>query len=171
MKLEYETLMANRTWTLTSRPENKKISTNKWVFKLKRKQDGTMDKYKARLVMGGRQQEKRIDYKEVFSPVVRYETIRIFLAIAVMEEMQANAISVYIQGNLHEVHMHQSETFITPGREELMCKLQNPLYGLKQSGREWYNEINSFLLSAGFRRCNSCTYIHGKREDRVNLHG
>ena len=65
---------------------------------MKRKQDKTVDK--ARLVVGGHRQEKGIDYKEVFSPVVRYETIRTFLAIAAMEKMhvhQADVISAYIR--------------------------------------------------------------------------
>lgn len=89
MRTEYHTLVENNTWELTDRPANKKILTNKWVFKLKKNQDGSMDKYKARLVARGHEQRAGIDYEEVFAPVARYETIRTLLAVAVQKKLRA----------------------------------------------------------------------------------
>lgn len=81
MKKEYDTLKENNTWILVPRPVNKKILTNRWVFKTKVNQNGEIEKYKARLVARGHTQELGIDYEEVFAPVARYETIRTLLRI------------------------------------------------------------------------------------------
>lgn len=89
MKREYDTLQENETWTLVPRPTNKKILTNRWVFKTKVVQDGEI-KYKARLVARGNTQEWGIDYEEVFAPVARYETIRTLLAVSANEEMHVH---------------------------------------------------------------------------------
>lgn len=75
MKVEYDSLIKNSTWDLVERPTSKKILSNKWVFKLKRNQDGSINKYKARLVARGCEQKEGIDYDEVFVPVARYDTL------------------------------------------------------------------------------------------------
>lgn len=81
MQEEYETLMQNRTWKLVTRPKNEKVLSNKWVYKIKRNHDGSINKYKARLVAGGHQQKYGLDYEKVFAPVSEsmYEN-RILLA-------------------------------------------------------------------------------------------
>lgn len=71
MKKEYDTLQENKTWILVPRPADKKILTNRWVFKAKVVQDGEIKKHKARLVARGNTQEWGIDYEEVFAPVAR----------------------------------------------------------------------------------------------------
>ena len=55
---------------------------NKWVFKIKRKADGSIEKYKARLVSKGFRQKYGIDYTETFSPVVKYVALRMVIAIS-----------------------------------------------------------------------------------------
>jgi len=76
MDKEIKILQENNTWTLVPRPEGKKILTSKWVFKIKRDQNGEIKRYKARLVARGHTQRKGIDYAEVFASVARYELIR-----------------------------------------------------------------------------------------------
>lgn len=90
MKKEYETLQENETWILVSRPANKKVLTNRWVFKTKVNQDGKIKKYKARLVARGHTQVLGIDYEEAFAPVARYETVRTLLAASVNDEMHVH---------------------------------------------------------------------------------
>lgn len=85
MKTEYETLDQNGTWILVPRPTDKKILTNHWVFRIKKTQDGNIDRYKARLVEDIH--KKKVDYDEVFAPVARLETIRALMTCAVNEEM------------------------------------------------------------------------------------
>lgn len=137
---------------MVSRPENKKVLTNKWVYKTKRNSTGQVEKYKARLVARGHIQKAGIDYEEIFAPVARYEVIRTLLATAVEKEMyvhQMDVVSAYVKGNLSdEVFMEQPEMF-TEDNPEMICKLHKPLYGLKQSGREWYKRLDEFVIQQG----------------------
>ena len=79
---EYESLMNNQTWELVSPPENKNILGSGWVFKVKHAADGTVKRFKARLVAQEYSQSQGVDYQEIFSPVVRYSSIRSLLAVA-----------------------------------------------------------------------------------------
>jgi len=173
MKKEYDTLRENKTWILVPRPNDKKILTNRWVFKTKTNKNGEIEKYKARLVARGHTQELGIDYEEVFAPVARYETIRTLFAASVNEEMhvhQMDVISAYVQGELNEdIYMEQPEMFIEHGHEEKVCKLLKPLYGLKQSGREWYKKLDSYITEIGGKRTTAdpCVYVFGKNNERV----
>ena len=156
--------MENGTWELVSRPENKSVLKNKWVFRLKKRQDGSIEKFKARLVARGDQQKKGIDYEEVFAPVARYDTIRAFLATCVEMDMhvhQMDVVTAYVQGDLNEdIYMIQPEMFISEGNENKVCKLNRPLYGLKQAGREWYQKLDTSLASIKFEKSpeNPCVY-------------
>jgi len=176
METEYKTLIKNETWILVPRPTNKKILSNRWVFRVKKTQEGKIDRYKARLVIRGCIQEAGVDYDEVFAPVVRYETIRSLLACAVNEEMyvhQMDVVSAYVQGNLHdEIYMEQPELFIREDNENKVCLLKKPFYGLKQAGREWYKRLNDYLTKIGAKNNSSdpCVYIYGDdKEDTVIL--
>lgn len=173
MKKEYDTLQENTTWILVPRPIDKKVLTNRWVFRTKRNQDGQVEQYKARLVARGHTQEYGVDYDEIFAPVARYEIIRTLLAAAVNEEMhvhQMDVTSAYVQGELHdEVYMEQPKMFVERRYEENVCKLLKPLYGLKQSAREWYNKLDNYIQKNGGKRtaADPCVYVIGNNEDRV----
>jgi len=78
MQEEYDVLMANNTWTLTSLPPGRKSIGCKWIFRVKKNVDGTIDKYKARLVAKGFHQEYDCDYTKTFSPVIKPVTFASF---------------------------------------------------------------------------------------------
>jgi len=173
MKTEYHSLIENKTWDLVKRPPNGKILSNKWVFKLKKNQDGSLNKYKARLVARGCEQRRDVDFTEIFAPVARYETIRALLAASTEAEMhihQMDVVTAYVQGDLTErIYMEQPELFAKKGEESKVCKLKKPLYGLKQAGRAWYNKLDNFLSTIGMYKTdtNPCVYINSTEENRV----
>jgi len=173
MNIELDTLNRNKTWKLVPRPKNKSVLTNRWVFMTKYNQDGTIKKRKARLVARGHTQRKGIDYEDVFAPVARYETIRALLAMAVECEMHVHhidVVSTYTQGNLEdETYMEQPKSTERNGNENMVCKLLKPLYGLKQSGREWYKELDKYITAQGMHRTEAdpCVYVLGKDDNKV----
>lgn len=99
---ELQALKENNTWTETELPPGKKAIGSRWVFKVKRNEDGSISKYKARLCAKGYAQQKDIDYGEIFSPTTRYDSIRVILATAAVRHQ--NSISLWRLGrrNLHD---------------------------------------------------------------------
>jgi hypothetical protein len=83
MDNEFDTLLKNKTWHLVPPKEGANIIDCKWVYKIKQKSDGSIDRYNTRLVVKGFKQRYMIYYEDTFSPVVKTTTIRIVLSIAV----------------------------------------------------------------------------------------
>ncbi|BBN69297.1 transposable element gene [Prunus dulcis] len=77
MKEEIDALHMQGTWILVPSPGDKNIIGSKWVYKIKRNPDGSVGRYKARLVVQGFNQEPGFDFGETFSPVVRHTTVRL----------------------------------------------------------------------------------------------
>uniref|UniRef100_A0A8R7V0R8 Reverse transcriptase Ty1/copia-type domain-containing protein n=1 Tax=Triticum urartu TaxID=4572 RepID=A0A8R7V0R8_TRIUA len=82
MDAEMDAIVESGTWQLTPLPCGHKPIGLKWVYKVKRDPDGNIVKHKARLVAKGYAQRKGVDFEEVFAPVARMETVRLFLALA-----------------------------------------------------------------------------------------
>ena len=78
---EYYALLINNTWSLVDFLAGRKVIEYKWVFKAKENSDGSINKYKARLIAKGFHQTTRFDYTKTFSPVVKLTTIRMVLTI------------------------------------------------------------------------------------------
>ncbi|XP_066385276.1 uncharacterized mitochondrial protein AtMg00810-like [Miscanthus floridulus] len=105
MKKEYDSLQANKTWTLVPRPPGARIIIGKWVFKHKMNPDGTLECYKAWWVVRGFNQRPGIDFGETFSPVVKPATIRTVLTIVATYNWSAHQLDVsnaFLHGNLQE---------------------------------------------------------------------
>ena len=82
MATEIATMEANHTWTLTPLPAGKKLIRCKWVYKIKYKADGSVERYKARLDAKGFTQKEGMDYFETFSPMTKMVSIKVLLAMA-----------------------------------------------------------------------------------------
>ncbi|KAL5543607.1 hypothetical protein UlMin_007391 [Ulmus minor] len=150
MNTEFQALMKNSTWTLVPPHPSYSIIGCKWVFKIKRKSDGTIERHKARLVAKGFNQVEGLDYFETFSPVVKPTTIRCVIAIAVINNWDIKQLDVnnaFLNGELEEtVHMTQPPGFIDSTKSDYVCRLHKALYGLKQAPRVWFKKLSSSLL-------------------------
>ncbi|PKU85167.1 Retrovirus-related Pol polyprotein from transposon TNT 1-94 [Dendrobium catenatum] len=154
MSLEFLALQEQGTWSLVPPPPNSSILGFRWTYRIKTNSNGTIAKYKARLVAQGNNQEYGLDYTEAFSHVAKLPMIRILLNIALCKNWQINQLDVanaFLHGNLSEtIYMTQPKGFEDASHPEYVCHLNKALYGLKQAPRQWYNTFTSFLLSIGF---------------------
>jgi hypothetical protein len=155
MDLEYGALMKNKSWHLVPPMKGRNVVGCKWIYKIKRKQDGSLDRYKARLVAKGFKQRYGIDYDDTFSPVVKITTIRIVLSITVSRGWnlrQLDVQNVFLHGYLEEeVYMQQPPGYEDPARPNYVFKLDKTLYGLKQAPRAWYSRLSSKLIALDFQ--------------------
>ena len=168
---EYESLISNHTWDLVPLPKNQNVVGNRWVFKVKRNPDGSVDRFKARLVAQGYSQSEGIDYEEVFSPVVRFTSIRLLLALATVNDWHVHQMDVktaFLQGTLDsEIYMKQPAGYVSKDKPNHVCKLRQSIYGLKQAARCWNNEIDNYLKSIDYCKsdADTCIYIKSVRDE------
>lgn len=157
MQDEYNSLITNKTWILVKKPNDQKVIDNKWVFKLKKNIDGSIERFKARLVVRGFTQEYGVDYEETFSPVVRFVSIRTILAIAAETKAKLRQFDIktaFLHGELKEdVYMNQPVGFSDGSKR--VCKLQRSLYGLKQASRCWNQKFSGFIEKFGLAASKS----------------
>ena len=118
-------------------PKGNKLIRCKWIFKKKIKPDGTIDEFKARLVVVGYTQKQDIDYFDTYSLVTKIAIIKALMAYAVICGLlihQTNVKMAFLSEDLEEeIYMTQPEGFIVTGEENKVCKLTKSLYGLKKA--------------------------------------
>jgi len=173
MNLELQALEHNHTWDITSLPPGKKAIGCRWIYRTKFKSDGSVDKFKARLVAQGYSQQFGIDYDETFAPVAKMTTVRTVLAVAAVKHWHVSQLDVsnaFLHGELQEeIYMALPLGYthygckITPSDSvpggvhkpttgEKVCKLLKALYGLKQAPRQWFTKLTSSLKAYGFQQ-------------------
>ncbi|KAJ0445113.1 putative RNA-directed DNA polymerase [Helianthus annuus] len=154
MKDEIDAMKRNETWVLVPKPAEVKPVTCKWVYKIKRKADGCVERFKARLVARGFSQQYRIDYEDTFSLVAKLATVRVIISIATSKRWimhQMDVSNAFLYGDLdHTIHMEHPRGFEDKEHPSYVCKLRKAIYGLKQSPRAWFGKIGEFLLHNDF---------------------
>lgn len=169
MEEELARLKELNTWDIVPRPQGKKVIGSTWKFKIKTDSSGNPIKYKARLVAQGFAQRYGLDYYETYSPVVKRKSIRLMLALGIEKGWNCehvDVISAYINSEIkEEIYLEQPEGFVVGSKKSQVCKLNKCLYGLKQSGMEWYHKIQSILIKMGFKPslADPCLFIHKEK--------
>ncbi|KAJ9566232.1 hypothetical protein OSB04_002198 [Centaurea solstitialis] len=156
MQEELQALAKAQTWDYVPLPSGKRPIGSKWVFKIKTKSDGSIDRYKVRLVAKGFNQEYGIDYEETFAPIARVTSVRSLLAIAATKHwplFQMDVKNAFLNGDLsEEVYMTPPPSVSLPRGH--VCRLRKALYGLKQAPRAWFEKFSNTVLSLGFSASN-----------------
>ena len=167
---ELTSLMQMQTWTLREMPPGARPITHKWVFVRKLAPDGSVARYKARLVAHGFKQILGVDFDETYAPVSRHPTIRIMLAHANEHDLEIRQLDVktaFLNGKLTEETWLVPPEGLGPIQPGHACFLHRALYGLRQSPRVWYETIRADLNSIGFVASPAdlgLFYCHGQRE-------
>ncbi|KAJ9558576.1 hypothetical protein OSB04_013190 [Centaurea solstitialis] len=174
MNEEYHALIKNGTWTLVPRPPGVNIVRSMWLFRHKFNADGSLSRYKARLVANGRSQQPGVDCDETFSPVVKPATIRTVLSLAVSRQWPIHQLDVknaFLHGHLQEtVYMHQPPGFRDTNHPDYVCHLQRSLYGLKQAPRAWYQRFAHHAKQLGFHQSRTDSSLFIYHSDRATAY-
>ena len=167
MKEEMEALLKTKTWIL----DGHKTMGCKWVFSIKYKADGSIERYKVRLVKKGYTQTYGVDYMETFSLVAKLNTIRVLLSLAANLDwllLQFDVKNVFLHSDLKkEIYMDIPPRY-TEMLGKVVCKLKHTLYGLKQSPWVWFGCLSLVIRKYEFQQSNfDHTLFLKHRQDKV----
>ena len=177
---ELEALRDNRTWITVPRPPGVKPLHAKWVFKPKTNADGSIERYKARLVACGNEQEKGVNYENTFAPVLDMATARWILAMGVLwgvPPRHGDIPNAYVRAQGEKdfkifmyvpkgMKLNEEER---ANGEDAVLQLLMSLYGLKQAGRLWNALLHGQMLKNGYKQCKTdlCLYYKRIKEDLI----
>ncbi|KAK4400653.1 Retrovirus-related Pol polyprotein from transposon TNT 1-94 [Sesamum angolense] len=149
-----DSIISNGTWVLVDLLPGCTTIGCELIFKKKLKLDGSIYKFKTRLVAKGFKQKEGIDYFDTYSLVALLTTIRVLIALASVYNLPIHQMDVkttFLYGELEEeIYMDQPEGFVTRSNKRKVCKLVKSLYGLKQAPKQWHEKFDKTILAFGF---------------------
>ncbi len=156
MEVEMEAMKRSGTFGdgPVPRPIGSNVVSAKWVLTIKRKADGEIDKYKARLVARGFTQVQGVDYFETFSPTAKLSSLRTLLSIATRFDWDIKVFdysAAFLNGEFtdkEEIYMEQPP-YYSNGNANEVIRLWRTIYGLKQSSRKRYEKLTTALAKLG----------------------
>lgn len=159
---EIQCIKDKGVWHLVTRPANRNVIKGRWVFKIKLREDGSISKYKACYVAKGYSQVEGVDFGETFSTTSKPASFRVFMTMAASrgwDVEQMDAISAFLNCDCHEeIYLKLPDGYCTD--KNLVATLDKTLYGLKQSARNWNDDVCTFLVGIGFKPsdADACLY-------------
>lgn len=169
---EIQSLLDKKTWELAKLPPGRKAIGCRWVFLIKRHSDGSVDRYKGRVVAQGFSQRPGFDYDQTFTPTPKWPAIRLIFALVAKEDLELESIDIstaFLYGKLDTpVYMRQIPGF-HQGEPDDVLLLRQGLYGLKQSGRIWHEKLDKELQSMGFTKVQSDSSVWIFRKDDIRI--
>lgn len=168
MQAEISALENTGTWKLVDLPPNVKPIGCKWIYKIKHHADGSIERYRARLVAKGYTQVEGLDYFDTYSPVAKLTTVRTVIALASINHWHIHQLDVnnaFLHGDLQEDVYMLVPPGITTSKPNQVCKLLKSLYGLKQASRKWYEKLTSLLIQHQYIQSNADHSLFIKKTD------
>lgn len=172
MGTEVGALEDSGTWSIVDLPPGKEAINNKWVYKIKLHADGSIERYKARLVACGNHQVEGGDYNETVAPVVMMKTVRSLLKIVTAKKWEAHQMDVhnaFLHGDLEEEVYMKLPVGFRHSDPKKVCRLHKFLYGLKKAPRCWFAKLSSALTKFGFVQSYSVYSLFTLSRARVEL--
>ena len=164
-------LQAKGVYCLVDWSPKMKVLGSKWVFKLKRDQDGNIIKFKARYVVKGYMQRFGIDYTDTYANVADIDTIRLLLAMACFYDWECDTVDIvtaFLNRDLEEeVYMDQIEGFEEDPTGKKVCMLLKSLYRLKQALQAWQQSFYKHLRKLGFTQLQTDSAVFIRRTNRI----
>jgi hypothetical protein len=163
----------NGTWELVPRPAHAPVMGNKWVYRIKYNADGSVLKYKARLVGKGYTQVQGQNYNETYAPVPPMRVMRFMFAHSARYNHELENVDVetaFLNGDIEEeVYMMQPEGHVDQAHPEFVCRLRKALYGTKQGARVWNQKLHGLLVATGCEqsKLEPCLYYMGQGADQL----
>lgn len=155
MFMVFDAVVRNGTFDLVPPMPTQNVIPTKWIYTLKYLPNGSLDRYKARLVARRFNQQYGVDYVETFIPVIKSTTVQLVLEHVVRCSWSIRQLDVnnaFLQGTLTgDVYVMQPPGFVDQENSNHVCKLNKTLYGLKQAPHVWYAELKAYLLAVGFQ--------------------
>ena len=180
---ELQSLNQNQSFEIVALPPGGHTIGTKWVFKVKFAKDGTVSRFKARLVIKGYNQ-RETDYEEIYSPVVKIASLRAILSIIANKNWYGHQIDVdtaFLIAELKEtvyIDIPEGMTDLASvpdtrnqpsQKDRVVLKLRKNLYGLKQAPRNWFLTLHTWLENYGFKQSNADPCIYVLRESSQHL--
>ena len=162
---EIDSILQNHTWEPMDLQPSCKPLSSKGVLKRKKKVDGSIDKYKERLVIKGYRKTKDLNYFDTDSHLTRINSIRMMIAIAALRNLEVHQMdekTTFLNGELdEEIYKDQPKGFLAPGQGKKVYELVNSLYGLKQAPKQWLEKFDNVKMSHRFKinECDKCVYV------------
>jgi len=172
MREELEALKELGTFSLVKQTSDIKPISCKWVHKVKRRADGTIERLKSRLVARGFQQ-RNDSYTETYAPVARSHSFRVLVAIAASCDMYIDTYDIrnaYLQADLEDdIYMTLPAGVVDDDGN--IIKLCRPLYGTKQGAHRWYIKLRDALISEGFEVADNdpCVFVARRKDGLAAL--
>ena len=159
---EYTSILSHDVFEIVRRidlPADADVMRCHCIFTVKPNSDGSIERYKCRLVCDGNTQTYGINFDEIFSTVVKFSTFRMALHIAAVRDYDITSIDIstaFLYGEIdnNKCYMEMPEglpRYDSDGHE-LVCHLKKSIYGLRQAPRIWFNHFKSSLLVFGFKQ-------------------
>ena len=166
MKVELNELEARNTFTSTSRKSaaGEEIVGNMWCLQRKRLPDGTILRYKARLVVRGDQQKTELSQNQTFAPVIEWSTVQLLLVLLLQQDLPTCSIDFknsFVQSDLPAPIYVEYPPGYGAGREGEVLKVIKSLYGDQRAPQLWYHHLKGKLEALGFRVSNGdpCMFL------------
>jgi hypothetical protein len=169
MDAEIRQLERLGTWKLVYPPTGVNVISSGFVFHRKHDYKGAVSSHKARFVGKGYSQVYGVDYFETFAPSVKMSSLRVVLSIAARNDWEIHQIDVkgaYLNATLKEnIYTKPPPGYLKQDDEGKVCKLIKGIYGVKQAGREWYDELSGRFEELGFTRSRADICVFFKLGD------